>query len=62
MDLQRAMALGLPVEIEPWKATFAFGLYGIMLTSLIVGVLLTIIYRQNLVRVLSYGQHDTADM
>ncbi len=34
-----------PVEIEPWKAQFAFGLYGIMLTSLIVGVLLTIIYR-----------------
>ena len=23
-----------PVEIEPWKAQFAFGLYGIMLTSL----------------------------
>ena len=34
-----------PVEIEPWKAQFAFGLYGIMLTSLIVGVLLTIFYR-----------------
>ena len=34
-----------PVEIEPWKAQFAFGLYGIMLTSLIVGVLLTIVYR-----------------
>ena len=34
-----------PVEIEPWKAQFAFGLYGIMLTSLVVGVLLTIIYR-----------------
>ena len=34
-----------PVEIEPWKAQFAFGLYGIMLTSQIVGVLLTIFYR-----------------
>lgn len=34
-----------PVAIEPWKAQFAFGLYGIMLTSLIVGVILTVIYR-----------------
>ena len=34
-----------PVEIEPWKAQFAFGLYGIMLTSLIVGIVLTMIYR-----------------
>ena len=34
-----------PIEIEPWKAQFAFGLYGIMLTSLIVGIVLTIIYR-----------------
>ena len=32
-------------EITPWKAQFAFGLYGIMLTSLIVGVILTIVYR-----------------
>lgn len=34
-----------PVEVEPWKAQFAFGLYGIMLTSVIVGIVLTIIYR-----------------
>ena len=34
-----------PTVIEPWKAQFAFGLYGIMLTSLIVGVILTVIYR-----------------
>ena len=34
-----------PVAVEPWKAQFAFGLYGIMLTSLIVGVILTIIYK-----------------
>ena len=31
--------------VEPWVAQFAFGLYGIMLTSLIVGVILTIVYR-----------------
>ena len=31
--------------IEPWMAQFAFGLYGIMLTSLIVGVVLTVVYR-----------------
>lgn len=34
-----------PVAVEPWVAQFAFGLYGIMLTSLIVGIILTIIYR-----------------
>lgn len=34
-----------PVEVEPWVAQFAFGLYGIMLTSLIVGVVLTIMFR-----------------
>ena len=34
-----------PVAVESWKAQFAFGLYGIMLTSLIVGVILTIIYK-----------------
>lgn len=34
-----------PVVIEPWQAQFAFGLYGIMLTSLIVGIALTIVYR-----------------
>uniref|UniRef100_UPI0040269811 4Fe-4S binding protein n=1 Tax=Alloprevotella sp. TaxID=1872471 RepID=UPI0040269811 len=34
-----------PTAVEPWVAQFAFGLYGIMLTSLIVGILLTIIYR-----------------
>ncbi len=34
-----------PTVVEPWVAQFAFGLYGIMLTSLIVGILLTIIYR-----------------
>lgn len=34
-----------PMVIDPWKAQFAFGLYGIMLTSLIVGVVLTIAYR-----------------
>ncbi len=33
------------MPIEPWKAQFAFGLYGIMLTSLIVGVVLTIVYK-----------------
>ena len=32
-------------KLEPWMAQFAFGLYGIMLTSLIVGVVLTIVYR-----------------
>src|SRR5574344_980572 len=31
-----------PIAIEPWKAQFAFGLYGIMMTSLIVGIILTI--------------------
>ncbi|MBP3227508.1 MAG: 4Fe-4S binding protein [Bacteroidaceae bacterium] len=34
-----------PVAVEPWRAQFAFGLYGIMLTSLIVGVLLTVFFR-----------------
>lgn len=34
-----------PVEVMPWKAQFAFGLYSIMMTSLILGVALTIIYR-----------------
>ncbi|UKK78716.1 MULTISPECIES: 4Fe-4S binding protein [Segatella] len=34
-----------PVSVEPWVAQFAFGLYGIMLTSLIVGVFLTIVFR-----------------
>ena len=34
-----------PTAIEPWQAQFAFGLYGIMLTSLIVGIVLTAIYR-----------------
>ena len=34
-----------PTVVEPWVAQFAFGLYGIMLTLLIVGILLTIIYR-----------------
>ena len=34
-----------PTVVEPWVAQFAFGLYGIMLTSLVVGVVLTIIYR-----------------
>ena len=34
-----------PVEVEPWVAQFAFGLYGIMLTSLIVGIVLTMVYR-----------------
>lgn len=34
-----------PVAVEPWVAQFAFGLYGIMLTSLIVGVVLTFLYR-----------------
>lgn len=33
------------MPVEPWVAQFAFGLYGIMLTSLIVGVVLTIVYR-----------------
>lgn len=33
------------IPIEPWKAQFAFGLYGIMLTSLIVGIILTIVYK-----------------
>ncbi len=30
---------------EPWQAQFAFGLYGIMLTSLIVGVALTVAFK-----------------
>ncbi len=34
-----------PTAVEPWVAQFAFGLYGIMLTSLIVGVILTVVYR-----------------
>ena len=34
-----------PKAVEPWVAQFAFGLYGIMLTSLIVGVVLTVAYR-----------------
>lgn len=31
--------------VEPWKAQFAFGLYGIMLTSLVAGIVLTLVYR-----------------
>ena len=34
-----------PMHVVPWVAQFAFGLYGIMLTSLIVGVVLTNVYR-----------------
>jgi len=34
-----------PTPIEPWQAQFAFGLYGIMLTSLILGIVLTVLYR-----------------
>lgn len=34
-----------PVAVDPWVAQFAFGLYGIMLTSLIVGVILTVVFR-----------------
>lgn len=52
-----------PSVVEPWVAQFAFGLYGIMLTSLIVGVALTVIYRPRLmVRILPDGQHDSNDM
>ena len=31
--------------ISPMHAQFAFGLYGLMLTSLIIGIVLTIVYR-----------------
>lgn len=43
LDVPWHWAYTLPTE--PWVAQFAFGLYGIMLTSLIVGMALTIFFR-----------------
>ncbi|MCR4774046.1 MAG: 4Fe-4S binding protein [Prevotella sp.] len=34
-----------PMEIEAGRAQFAFGLYGIMMTSLILGIILTLLFR-----------------
>ena len=48
---------------HPGVAQFAFGFYGVMLTSTVLGLITMALFQApQLVRLLPHGDHDSADM